>query len=257
MHKVFNPHPPNVATNEVPGTFPERRVVFMGDNSSGIHLVNFTVKSTAPHPGQAKGLLLMGGQNIVSNVTIEGSGDALQVNDSVYLTDCRIAGFGDNILGRGPAFFDHCELISYFGPHVWVRNTSANHGNVFLHCTFKIAKDQRVLDQILPFLRSNALLDEKSRTAGDWETVIARAPTNHGKNYPYCEVVLINCALAGIRPEGWGEVGDDTSNVHYWEYSSTNISDGKPVDVSQRRPFSRQLTQEQDAEIIANYSNPT
>jgi pectinesterase len=69
--------------------------------------------------------------------------------------------------------------------------------------------------------------------------------------------VLINCALADIRPEGWGEVGGDTSNVHYWEYNSTNISDGKPVDVSQRRPFSRQLTQEQDAGIIANYSNPT
>ena len=76
-------------------------------------------------------------------------------------------------------------------------------------------------------------------------------------NYPYCEAVLINCALAGIRPEGWGEVGGDTSNVHYWEYTSTNISDGRPVDVSQRRPFSRQLTQEQDAEIIADYGDPT
>jgi len=37
----------------------------------------------------------------------------------------------------------------------------------------------------------------------------------------------------------------------------TNISDGKSVDVSQRRPFSRQLTQEQDAEIIADYGDPT
>ena len=255
-NEVLNPHPPNVATNEVPGTFPERRVVFMADNSSGIHLINFTIKSTAPHPGQAEGLLLMGEQNIVSNVTIEGSGDALQINGSVYLTDCRIEGFGDNILGRGPAFFSDCELISYFGPHVWVRNTSANHGNIFLNCEFRIAQNQRVLDQILPFLNRNALLDEKSRTTGDLETVIARAPTNHGKDYPYCEAVLINCALAGVRPEGWGEVGSDTSNVHYWEYDSTNISDGKPVDVSQRRPYSRQLTQEHDAEIIANYSNP-
>jgi pectinesterase len=32
---------------------------------------------------------------------------------------------------------------------------------------------------------------------------------------------------------------------------------GKPIDVSQRRPLSRQLTREKDAEIIANYSNPT
>jgi pectinesterase len=205
--------------------------VFMGDHSSGIHMVNFTVKSTAPHPGQAEGLLLVGGQNIVSNVTIEGSGDALQVNDSAYLTDCQIVGYGDNILGRGPAFFNHCELISLFGPHMWIRNTSANHGNVFVNSKFW--------------------------TTGGRETVIARSPTNHGKNYPHSEAVLIRCALAGISPEGWGLVGGDTSNIHYWEYNSTNIGDGKPADVSQRAPFSRQLTQEQDAETIANYSNPT
>ncbi|MGB8226427.1 MAG: pectinesterase family protein, partial [Sedimentisphaerales bacterium] len=227
-NEVFNPHPSNVATNEWPGTFPSRRAAFMGDNSSGIHLVNFTVKTTAK--GQAEGLLLMGEQNIVSNVNIEGSGDALQVNGSVYLTDCKITGDGDIILGRGPAFFNHCQLISNGGPHMWIRNTSANHGNVFLNCRFQTIEGK--------------------------ETEIARAPTNHGKNYPYCEAVLINCALAGISPAGWGPVGGDTSNVHYWEYNSTNISDGKPVDVSQRSSVSRQLTKEKDAEIIANYSNP-
>ena len=94
------------------------------------------------------------------------------------------------------------------------------------------------------------------QTAAGRETEIARAPANRGKNYPNCEAVLINCALEGITPAGWGPVGGDTSNVHYWEYNSSNISDGKPVDVRQRRPYSRQLTREKDAEIIANYSNP-
>jgi hypothetical protein len=51
-------------------------------------------------------------------------------------------------------------------------------------------------------------------------------------------------------------MGGDTTNMHYWEYNSRNAGDGKPVDVSQRKPESRQLTQERDAEIIANYSNP-
>ncbi len=109
-NEVFNPHPPNVSTNEWPGTFPSRRAAFMGDHSSGIHLVNLTVKTTAR--GQAEGLLLVGGQNIVSHVNIVGSGDALQVNDSVYLTDSLIVGDGDTILGRGPAFFNNCELQS-------------------------------------------------------------------------------------------------------------------------------------------------
>ena len=44
--------------------------------------------------------------------------------------------------------------------------------------------------------------------------------------------------------------------AHYWEYNSTNLSDGTPVDVSQRKPESKQLTKERDAETIANYSNP-
>jgi hypothetical protein len=51
-------------------------------------------------------------------------------------------------------------------------------------------------------------------------------------------------------------MGGDTTNMHYWEYNSTNASDGKPVDVSQRKVESRQLTMPKDAEIIGNYSNP-
>ena len=227
-NEVFNPHPPNVATNEWPGTFPSRRAAFMGDHSTGIHLVNFTIKTTAR--GQAEGLLLVGGQNIISHVNVVGSGDALQVNDSVYLTDSLIVGDGDTILGRGPAFFNHCEIQSR-GVYMWTRNSSANHGNVFLNCRFQ--------------------------TLGNRPTEIARAPTNGGRNYPDAEAVLIGCALAGISPVGWGTVGGDTSNVHYWEYNSTNVSDGKLVDVSERHPESRQLTVEKDAEIIANYSNPT
>ena len=189
--------------------------------------MNLTVKTTAY--GQAEGLLLNGEEIIVSHVTIIGSGDALQSNGSAYFTDSRIVGDGDTILGRGPAFFNSCELISY-GPYMWIRNTSANHGNVFVNCKFQ--------------------------TRGNRNTIIARAPTNGGKNYPYSEAVLIDCTLSGIDPAGWGKIGGDTSNIRYWEYNSTNISDGTPVDVSRRHPASRQLTKETDAAIIADYKNP-
>ena len=226
-NEVFNPHPLNIKTNEVSGTFPSRRAAFAADHSSGIHLVNLTIKTTAY--GQAEGLLLNGDEIIVNHVTIVGSGDALQSNGSAYFTDCQITGDGDTILGRGPAFFRNCELSS-IGPYMWIRNTSANHGNVFVNSVFK--------------------------TRGSQETVIARAPTNGGKNYPYCEAVLIDCALSGISPVGWGEIGGDASNVRYWEYNSTNLSDRKPVDVGRRHPASRQLTMEKDAKIIADYRNP-
>jgi pectinesterase len=229
-NEVFNPHPVNVATNEMAGTFPQRRAAFMADHSSGIQLVNFTVISTAQRPGQAEALLILGGQNIASHLTLDGSGDALQVSDPAYIDHCRIIGDGDNILGRGPVFFDHCELVTTGGPHMWIRNTEANHGNVFLNCSFA--------------------------TTGERQAVIARSPTNHGKNYPYSEAVLLNCALGGLTPEAWGPVGGDTNHVHYWEYRSTNLSDGQPADVSQRSPISRQLDGVKDAALIASYSDP-
>ena len=228
-NEVFNPHPSNISTNEWPGTFPSRRAAFMGDNSSGIHLVNFSIRNTTR--GQAEGLLLMGERNIISHVNVTGSGDALQVNGPVYLTDSLIVGDGDTILGRGPAFFNRCELQSG-GVFMWIRNTSANHGNVFLNSVF--------------------------RKRGAGTTELARAPINNGRAYPNAEAVLLNSRLEGISPAGWGAMGGgDTSSMHYWEYNSTNLSDGKPVDVSQRKTESRQLTKERDAEIITNYSNPS
>lgn len=226
-NEIFNPHPANIKTNEVPGTFPSRRAAFAVDNSCGIHLVNLTIKNTAY--GQAEGLLLNGKENIVSHARIVGSGDALQTNGSAYFVDSQIVGDGDTILGRGPAFFRNCDLSS-IGPYMWIRNTSSNHGYVFVNCRFKTRLDQA--------------------------TVIARAPTNGGKNYPYAEAVLLDCALEGIQPIGWGPIGGDPSNIRYWEYNSTRMNDGTPLDVSGRHPASRQLTMEKDAAIIAQYRDP-
>jgi pectinesterase len=226
--ETFNPHPSNISMNEVEGTFPSRRAAFSVDHSNRIHLVNFTIETTSER-AQAEGLLLNGSENIVYNVNIKGSGDALQSNGSAYYSDCRIEGTGDIILGRGPAYFKDCEFRSLGGAYMWVRNSSANHGNVFVNCKF--------------------ITDEGK------ETVIARSPDNGSKNYPYCEAVLLNCKLEGISPIGWGPIGE-TSNVHYWEYNSTKLSDGEPINISQRHPASRQLTMERDFEIIANYSRP-
>lgn len=230
-NELFNPHPSNIATNEMPGTFPSRRAVFAADNSSRITIDNLTIQSINDKPAQAEGLLIMGKENIVRNATIIGSGDALQINGSVYLEDVRIIGFGDNILGRGPAFFNNCELYSTYGPHVWMRNTEKNHGAVFMNCTFGMI--------------------------GEGETTIARTTDNRKGGYPHSEVILLNCTLDGINPEGWGIRGTGISNIRYWEYNSVNLHDGKKIDTSQRHPLSKQLTLENDSDIITYYSNPT
>ncbi len=44
--EVFNPHPVNLKTNELPGTYPSRRATFAVDNSNGIHLVNLILENT-------------------------------------------------------------------------------------------------------------------------------------------------------------------------------------------------------------------
>lgn len=221
-NEVFNPHPDDVSTNEWPGTFPSRRAAFMADNCTDITFRNLTIATTLT--GQAEGLLLMGERYKLEHVTVRGSGDALQANGSVYLFDCLIEGHGDTILGRGPAFFERCTLRSR-GPFMWIRNTAANHGNVFVDCTLR---------------------GEGSRA------VIAR--TNG--SYPHCEAVLLRCRIENIPPEGWHGLEHGTFDVHYWEYDSRNLADGTPADVSQRAKGSRQLDGVRDSLTIRCYSDP-
>jgi hypothetical protein len=111
---------------------------------------------------------------------------------------------------------------------MWVRNTEANHGNVFDRCTFRA-------------------------TGG--ETVLARLPDNKGRNYPHAEAVLLDATLDGIAPAGWGPVDGDASHVRFLEFGSRDAS-GKPVDTSARHPASRRLDRERDAQTIAHYRDP-
>lgn len=213
------------------GGYHNIRAVFAVNKSIGIHFINLTLRSLGEKPAQAEALLIKGKKNIVSHVNIEGSGDALQASGTIYLSHSKIQGFGDNVLGYGALFFDSCDFVSTYGPHLWVRNTQKNHGNVLVNCTL--------------------------RTIGDVETTVARAPDNHGTTYPYVEAVLIDCKLEGIRPEGWGRVTAKSDSIRYWEYNSTNLIDGQPVDFSKRHPVAKKLTMEKDAEIISNYKNPS
>lgn len=205
------------------------RAVFAVHNSNGIHLSNLTLRSLGEQPAQAEALLILGKRNMVNKVNIEGSGDALQATGTIYVKESKIQGFGDNVLGYGAVFFDHCDFVSTYGPHLWVRNTQANHGNVLLNCTL--------------------------RTIGDVETTIARAPDSNGSSYPFVEAILIDCKLEGIVPEGWGKVAPVTKDIRYWEFNSTTL-DGKPIDVSKRHPASKQLDGQKDAELIKSYRNP-
>jgi pectin methylesterase-like acyl-CoA thioesterase len=215
------------------------RSEFTIKSATDIQLVNFTIQSVGKdeNPAQAEALYVKGDKLQVHEVTLLGSGDALQIqaDTRIFLSGSSVRGYGDNFLSYGAAFFRNCHLISTYGPHGWPRNPQTNHGDVFVNSTFSL---------------------EGMGTSGDGHCALARSPTS-GVSFPYAEFVLINCKLQGIIPEGWGAAGPDYTNVHFWEYNSVNLSDGMPVDVSKRVSYSRQLTMDKDAETIANYSDPT
>jgi pectinesterase len=223
-NEVFNPHPANIRTNPEPGTFPSRRAAVAIDNCNDIHVVNMTLETTAK--GQAEGLLITGDRNILSHVTVIGSGDALQANGRIYMADSTVIGDGDTILGRGTLFCERCTIRST-SVMMWPRNPKAVHGNVFKDSTFVGVRAP---------------------------TTIARSPLNERFSYPYAEVVLLNATLVNVAPEGWGDA-DRGGDVRFWEFNSRQ-ADGTPVDVSRRVPWSRQLDKAKDATLIDDYGRP-
>jgi len=208
----------------VKGTFPSRRAAFAVDNCSDMTLRNLTLKTDCK--GQAEGLLVNGERNYFENVHIIGDGDALQANGSCYWMNCRIDGGGDTILGRGPSFFNHCTIASY-GAFMWIRNTEANHGNIFVDCHFKGLSDYAEL---------------------------GRLPDNKGKNYPHAECVLLNCTLENIPAAGWGRIDDGAKTATILEFNSHD-AEGHRVDTSARNPLMRQLDPIGDAALIGRYSD--
>ena len=225
-NEVFNPHPLTVKTNEWPGTFPSRRAAFMLDNCHDILIRDICVATDLV--GQAEGLLLNGERIALLRVHIIGSGDALQANGTVYMQDCELDGGGDTILGRGALFAKRCNFRNGGGPFTWVRNTKGTHGDVFVECTFS-CPDGRQCDY-------------------------GRTPSNKGTDYPFAEIVVINCRTRNLAPSGWGVIGEPTATM--LEFNTIDLATGKAADTSRRAPYSRQLDANRDAALIKCYSTP-
>ena len=160
-NSAFNP--------PMPG--PSRRCAFSAYDSTGIELIDFTLNNY--FVGQAEALLISGSKNIVSHMTLKGSGDALNLRGSVYLADSTIIGDGDTILGVGPAFFIRCEIQSK-GPFMWIRNTEANHGNVFVDCTFT------AIDRPLPWSPRSAPVNAPQGARASAQQSRAQLPLRRG-----------------------------------------------------------------------------
>ncbi len=228
---------------------PRRRWAFSIIDGADIQLSNFTINNYAI--GQAEALMTRGERIIVDHMTLNGSGDALTTYGTLYMADSKLTGDGDTILGYAAAYYLRTEVYSK-GPLTWTRNPQGSHGNVFVDSTLVGVREP------LPW---TVTADNPGRIA---PTPFARLPHN-GKpdvpaNFPYAEMVLINCRTHNIPPEGWGPIEEEgplfsRENVRFMEHNTMDL-EGRPVDTTQRTPVSRQLSLPGDAQLIADYSNP-
>lgn len=232
---------PDPVTQPLVGGAIYRRGVLLAHRVNDLTITNLTMRNTTPQGGsQAEAIILNGTPNaraVLKGVDLYSFQDTLQINGQAYLTDCYIEGDVDFLWGTGPCFFENCVARSVRSNtyYTQIRNTAANHGYVFLRCTFEGA----------PGVTGNML----SRVAPG--------------RFPYSEVVLLDCVLGpSVGPVAWQldalprDVPEPAfPNLHFWEFNSRD-PDGKPVDTSRRRNASRLLNQPEDAATIASYRDP-
>lgn len=233
----------NNANFNNPGS-PYRRGLFLAHRVNDLTLTNMTFHNTTPRGGsQAESVILNGTSDsraVLTNLDLVSFQDTLQINGQAYIQDCYIEGDVDFLWGNGPCFFKNvlCKSTRSRAYFTQIRNPATNRGYVFNNCTFTGAE-------------------------GITGNVFARIDP---ARFPASEVVLIDCVVSDVvgpvawqldRVENQMSVTPDTyPQLHFWEFN-TRTPDGKPADVSKRHPVSRQLREKEDAELIANYRNPT
>ncbi len=198
-----------------------------GSASTTINSVNFTAdnvtfENSAGDNGQALALKIQGDKGVFRNCRFLGWQDTLDVDGGrQYFVDCYIEGRVDFIFGGSTAVFDRCTIKSKNGGYVTAARTKPEvpFGYVFLDC---------------------------SLISGDEKPV----PTYLGRPWQWdrqrvASVTFIRTKMGPhIRAEGWHPWSDKNTEpektTRFAEYGSTDL-DGKPLDVSKRVAWARQL----------------
>jgi pectin methylesterase-like acyl-CoA thioesterase len=204
------------------------RVMF-GVDAPDFTLTRITLHNTTPYRGsQAEAFRCNNQRVLLDHVTLKSFQDTVFMQGKALVNACDIEGDVDFLWGSGTVFFQDCELrmVHSKGYYTQVRNKEGVPGYVFRDCRL-------------------------TRSGDDIQgAYLSRIDPNV---FPYSQVVFLNTAMGPhIRPEGWLLNNAGTApHVQFWEYGSTDL-DGRPLDVSRRAPFSRQLT----AEEAGKWSDP-
>jgi pectin methylesterase-like acyl-CoA thioesterase len=196
---------------------------FVSVDSDDVTVENLTLQNTTPYRGsQAEALRMAGQRCVVRNCNFYSFQDTLLLNGRIYVSNCYIEGDVDFIWGHGVIFFEDCELKAmHDGYYVTSRNPADQFGFVFSKCKLTAA----------PGVKKN------------W---LARIGTDR---FPGSAVAFLSCRMGEHIPAaGWQVTGNDQAGLRFYEFQSTAL-DGKPLDVSQRHPASRQITAAEAAEL--------
>jgi pectin methylesterase-like acyl-CoA thioesterase len=218
------------------------------DTSNDIVIENITLWNPSPQlssNGQSETLRSEGGSRIIlRNANFKGLQDTLLLTGQVYVTNSTVEGNVDFIWGNGVVYFDHCEIkdVGKKGYNVQARNPAGLYGYVFVDSTL---------------------------TADTGLTGHYLARTDKNNMSPASQVAYVNCTLGPhIDPTGWlidgypratidagtpdgGADGGATwnlSNLRFAEYKSVDPT-GAPIDVSNRIPESKQLSDSEAAQL--------
>ena len=197
-----------------------------GVDADDFRLENLTLHNTTPKGGkQAEALRVDGQRCAINDVDFYSFQDTLKLSGTVFVSNCYIEGDVDFIWGYGTCYFTNCEIKSVTSRAcvTQIRNDQSHFGDVFVDCRL-------------------------TKAAGVSNAILSRIEPNR---FPYSHVAWINCAMDDhIRPDAWSLMRNTNSlaTVRFWEYHTTDLT-GKPLNVSNRAAFSKQLTDSEAAQM--------
>ena len=200
-------------------------------NGNDFTAINITFANTYGDGSQAVAVLVNADRAAFKNCRFLGNQDTLYLKGSGapkhYFRNCYIDGNVDFIFGSSIAVFDSCIVYAKTRP-----STSSSF----------ITAPNTPVGQSYGFLfRDNKFMNN----VGGTSYYLSRpwpSPSEAGTRQ---KTVLLSCLLSShIQPAGWTtwDANTITANLYYGEYKSKYFN-GSLVDVSQRVPWSYQLTQ--------------
>ncbi|MET9275775.1 pectinesterase family protein [Kribbella sp. NPDC003557] len=192
-------------------------------------MTDVTVQNLTPYRGsQAEAFFGNGSRIVLARVRILGYQDSLRLQGQAFVTNSYVEGDVDFVWGTGGVFLQDSELKAlHEGYYNQVRNIDNGPGNIFVR---------------VRLTRAPGVPDDS--------VFLARAELSR---FPTSQAVFIDSAMDGhVKKTGWQITSPNdcaaAGQIRFWEYHSTDLA-GQPLDTSTRLACSRQLGDEEAAQL--------